>query len=118
MCIALIDFLKQKAILGLIELIKNGAKKNILIITSGKLKNNSNGKKKKGNIRIKRMVRIPPTRIDPGNGNKPFVARFKNASNKKSYKKITKRKRGIFNKALRKSFKTPMKRSLFNRPFM
>ena len=43
---ALIDFLKQKAILGLIELIKNGAKKNILIITSGKLKNNSNGKKK------------------------------------------------------------------------
>ena len=74
--------------------------------------------KKKGNIRIKRMVRIPPTRIDPGNGNKPFVARFKNASNKKSYKKITKRKRGIFNKALRKSFKIPMKRSLFNRPFM
>ena len=73
---------------------------------------------KKGNIRFKRMVRIPPTRIDPGNGNKPFVARFKRASNKKSYKKITKRKRGIFNKALRKSFKTSMKRSLFNRPFM
>ena len=73
---------------------------------------------KKGNIRFKRMIRIPPTRIDPGNGNKPFVSRFKRASNKKSYKKITKRKRGIFNKALRKSFKTPMKRSLFNRPFM
>ena len=85
---------------------------------------------KKRNIVIKRMVRISPTRVDPKNGNKPFVARFKKISvkkpHKKSYKEIPKRRRSrifetpkrrkrsrIFNKPLRKSFLTPIRKSLF-----
>ena len=78
---------------------------------------------KKRNIIIKRMVRISPTRVDPKNGSKPFVARFKKISvkkpHKKSYKetpKMRKRRRRrstFFMKSLRKTFLTPIRKPLF-----
>ena len=76
---------------------------------------------KKRKIIIKRMVRISPITVDPRNGNKPFVARFKKIStkkpSKKSYKKFEKRRKGRFNKSfrtpIRKSLRIPMIKSLF-----